>query len=99
MIRHGDVLVAPTTDVPSALRRQPSPVLAWGEVTGHSHRIAESGAAELWRGSRDELFLHVTAARATLVHEEHRPIVLQQGWYRVWFQREYSPRAVRRVLD
>lgn len=99
MYRHGDVLVMPITTSPTNLQPLPSQILAWGEITGHSHRIAERGAAELYRRDADTLFLHITAPQATLVHEEHKPIVLQQGWYRVWFQREYSPQAIRRVVD
>jgi len=34
-----------------------------------------------------------------VVHEEHGPISLEPGTYRVWIQREYSPEAIRRVLD
>jgi hypothetical protein len=33
------------------------------------------------------------------VHEEHRPIELPIGVYRVWQQREYTPTAIRTVLD
>lgn len=98
MYRHGDVLVAPIAELPTHTQKQPSLVLAWGEITGHSHRIAESGAAEVLRAN-GEMFLHVIAPHATLIHEEHKPIVLPQGFYRVWFQREYSPQAIRRVVD
>ncbi len=98
MYRHGDVLIAATEALPQSAKRRPTQTIAWGEVTGHSHRIAEPGAAEVWE-SGGALFLRVTTPRATLVHEEHRPIVLAQGLYRVWFQREYTPQAIRRVVD
>jgi hypothetical protein len=90
LYRHGDVLISRVPSLP----RQPRPLagvtLALGEVTGHSHRIAEPGAARMWEagGSR---FLEVTAQSATLVHEEHRAMSLPQGLYRVWMQREYAP--------
>jgi hypothetical protein len=35
----------------------------------------------------------------TVVHEEHRPITLTSGYYRVWRQREYSPEEIRVVRD
>jgi hypothetical protein len=73
-------------------------VLAYGEITGHSHRVQEPRAAELWeRGGT--LFLKVVADHATIVHEEHKPIVLARGLYRVWMQREYTPQAIRRIAD
>jgi hypothetical protein len=99
MYRHGDVLLVSIDNPPTQLKPRPSQILAWGEITGHSHRIAERGAAEVYERNADTLFVHITAPQATLVHEEHKPIVLQQGWYRVWFQREYSPQAIRRVVD
>ena len=67
-------------------------------MTGHAHRIAEAGSAELLQlGS--EVFLCVIAPTATLVHEEHGPITLPRGDYRVWRQREYAPREIRIVRD
>ena len=98
MWRHGDVLIAGVEEIPAGARRQPAAVLAYGEITGHSHRIAEPGAAQVWSHPAG-LYLRVVAATATLVHEEHRPIVLPRGTYRVWQQREYTPQAVRRVVD
>jgi hypothetical protein len=73
-------------------------VLAYGEVTGHSHRVQEPRAAEMWEHG-GSLFLRVVADQATIVHEEHKPIVLARGVYRVWMQREYTPQAIRRIVD
>jgi hypothetical protein len=35
----------------------------------------------------------------TIIHEEHSPIPLARGFYRVWRQREYSPQEIRVVRD
>jgi hypothetical protein len=96
--RHGDVLVAQAIELPKDAKLQSHLILAKGEVTGHAHRIAEPHAAQLWEFA-GALFLKVIAEKATLVHEEHNPIVLPQGTYRVWMQREYSPAEIRRVVD
>jgi hypothetical protein len=96
--RHGDVLIAATNAIPAGAKPQPQLILAKGEVTGHMHRIAEPEAGLLWE-LNGTLFLEITAAKATLVHEEHKPIVLSQGFYRVWIQREYTPTQIRRVVD
>jgi hypothetical protein len=98
LYRHGDVLVAVVTELPPQANKCLHLTLAEGELTGHSHRIAEPGVAELWE-VRGERYLRVTADRATLVHEEHGPITLAQGVYRVWRQREYSPQEIRIVRD
>jgi hypothetical protein len=98
MWRHGDVLIQRCRSVPSSARKLPHVVLAKGEITGHAHRIAERDAASLWQQD-DELYLQVTASKATVVHEEHGPIELNAGSYRVWIQREYTPQEIRRVID
>lgn len=98
MYRHGDVLLAGADEIPSGAKRLMHLTLAEGELTGHSHRIAERDAATLFEFNR-ELFLQVTADRATLVHQEHGPIELPRGAYRVWRQREYSPKEIVTVRD
>jgi hypothetical protein len=96
--RHGDVLIAAVKALPVGAQRRPSPVLVWGELTGHSHRVADPDTAEVWAAA-GTLYLYVREKSATVVHEEHKPITLPHGVYRVWTQREYTPQAVRRVVD
>ena len=98
LYRHGDVLIAPVAALPAGARPRTGLVLAHGEDTGHSHRIREFGAASLYVYGK-ELYLLVSAPTATVVHEEHRPIELPVGVYRVWQQREYTPSAIRTVVD
>lgn len=98
LYRHGDVLVQRVTELPSDAQKRNHLTLAEGEITGHSHRVAEYEAAELYeyRGTR---YLLVKSDQATLIHEEHGPIQLTAGVYRVWQQREYSPQEIRTVRD
>jgi len=98
MWRHGDIMIAAVESVPEAAHVLPTVTLALGEVTGHSHRIEDPRAAEMleFRGVR---YLRVTAESARLIHEEHHTIVLPRGTYTVWHQREYTPGAIRRVID
>lgn len=98
MWRHGDVLIAPAPFIPHDAKPRPNVVLAYGEVTGHSHRVKEHDAADVWEHG-GMLFLRVTADEATIFHEEHKPVVLRRGIYRVWMQREYTPEAIRRIVD
>jgi hypothetical protein len=98
MWRHGDVLVAVAENIPEGAKPRPGATLAYGEITGHSHRIAEPNAVELF-DHQGTMFMRVVAPQATLVHEEHQPIVFPQGTYRVWMQREYTPGSIRRVID
>jgi len=98
MWRHGDVLLAAIPMLPDGARRRPGTVVASGELTGHHHRFQESDAVELWEHA-GQLFVTITAAAATLVHEEHRALTIPHGVYRVWMQREYTPQAIRQVMD
>ena len=102
MWRHGDVFIAAIKSLPDGIRKRPQPVLAYGELTGHSHRIADPDTAEMYEAGDGSLFLDVTAESATVIHQEHKPIALPRGYYRVWQQREYAPRELnlfRTVAD
>lgn len=97
-LRQGDVWVESTTGpIPTDAVRQERCILAYSEVTGHCHQVT-SGAA---------LFVTVYGARmldvfddyAIVEHEEHGPVVIPRGRYRARIQREYSPEAIRDVLD
>jgi hypothetical protein len=98
LFRHGDVMVMEVEAIPPEAKRRNHLVLAHGEVTGHSHRIAERGAAEVYELG-GETFLRVTKEPATLIHDEHASISLPLGSYRFWKQREYSPEAIREIKD
>lgn len=98
MYRHGDILVAVVSEIPSGARKLQHLVLAEGELTGHSHRIAGADDAVLYKTGA-EMYLRVTARAATLIHQEHGPIELPQGNYRVWRQREYAPQEIRTIRD
>ena len=109
--RQGDVFLQQMAAMPSgATEIKPDGgdvVLAYGEVTGHKHRIRafmDTGAlpARLFDVG-DMRFLDVMETTA-LVHEEHAPVSLEPGIYRVskhgiGTQREYSPEAIRSVAD
>jgi hypothetical protein len=93
--RQGDVIIIPTKELKGEQLKHLT--LAEGEVTGHSHQISD-GVAALFKFD-DEMYLKVTSERATLSHEEHGPIELLQGDYKVIIQREYSPDGWKYVAD
>ncbi|MFE1783511.1 hypothetical protein ACFW9F_13180 [Streptomyces sp. NPDC059506] len=108
MYRQGDVLIVPVTgeQLPEGagdLPQQPRDprgrlVLALGEVTGHAHAVVGPGALRREPGPFGAAWLHLPDG-GRVVHEEHAPIPLPKGWYRVVRQREYTPGAVRVVAD
>lgn len=91
-------MIAATGSIPPDAKKRMTTVLVHGEITGHSHRIAVADTAELWERN-GAIFVNVVAEMATVIHEEHKPITLPRGIYRVWQQREYTPQAIRRVVD
>lgn len=102
MVRQGDVALVAVTEIPADARpvardAQNRVVLAYGEATGHAHALHDS-SVEMLLAANADVFLRVTAP-ATLRHEEHHAIEIPAGQYRVVRQREYSPAAVRAVVD
>ena len=98
LYRHGDVLIKRVANLPLGSQKRPGNILAHGEVTGHSHRIRQAEAMQLWE-QNNTMFLEVIGEKATLVHEEHRPLELTKGIYQVWRQREYRPDRYVEVED
>ena len=98
MWRHGDVFIESFDQIPKKAKRLPHTILAKGELTGHSHRAEGANNAVLYQFG-DEQFLEVTVDSVNIVHQEHDPITLDHGIYRVWIQREYTPEEIRRVID
>lgn len=96
--RQGDVFIVSIDRLPAGRAESHGPVLAKGEITGHSHRIQENqGATASLIGG--QLFLEVAADQVTLLHDEHLPIVIPRGTYEIRIQREYAPAEIRRVVD
>ena len=106
MYRQGDVLVVPigegdlpTEAIPAPRDRSGRLILARGEATGHAHVVTGEGLRLLCLpDDLESMFLHVQGY-GRLGHEEHAPIALPAGYYRVVRQRVYVPGAVRPVLD
>ncbi len=103
--RQGDVLLVAVDGLPAAARKRPRRgriILATGEATGHAHAIVEPDAEEFRVGG--ERFVLVRS-RAQLIHEEHTPIDVPAGTYRVVIQREFDPASTasrtawRRIAD
>lgn len=94
-VRHGDVLLLRTGDVPAdhSDREPLTAIVARGEATGHAHRVRGNGIA--LRGDR-----LLVPEETEITHEEHRALVLVPGEYRVIHQVEITAVGLRRrVLD
>lgn len=105
--RQGDVLLMPCPKIPARAHQEPPEdgrvVLARGETTGHSHTIAADRVTyfrEDGSGSGGGYIRVDGSTPVDLLHEEHAPLTIPPGNYRVVRQREYQPQArPRTVID
>jgi len=102
----GDILIERVADAPATGRivqsvNHGSIVIAEGEATGHRHRMV--GELTLYRDDAlareipSGLYVghvQVHGATARLEHEEHSPLTLPQGTYRIRRQRHLEPTDV-----
>ena len=96
MIRHGDVQVFKVEEIPAEAKLLDGrKELAYGEVTGHAHRV---DLGELFETKNGDLYLKVDRL-ANLTHEEHKTITLEPGNYRVCVKRQYTPDGWDNVRD
>lgn len=103
--RQGDVLLVQVSEIPAdatPCNVDGDVILAYGEVTGHAHRLAEGSVKPLakggvWSASAERFIQALDGAKLT--HEEHGTIPIPAGNYKVVQQREYSPEAIRNVAD
>jgi hypothetical protein len=97
LYRQGDVLIQDIKSIPAKAARLPHGTLAHGELTGHSHHVADLKTVELFE-HEGTLYLRVKS-EATILHQEHGPVTVPPGTYKVWRQREYSPKEIRVIRD
>ena len=97
--RQGDVLFKEVKSIPEGGKVRKSGHILEGEATGHIHRVAELDQAEVLEVGETGLFLSVSSAGVSIVHEDHHTLELPPGNFEIVRQREYSPEAIRNVQD
>lgn len=88
--RQGDILIEAVDALPEGARAtEKNPVFAYGEVTGHCHRL-DTDLFERW--DHDGIAYMKADVDAAIKHEEHGEIPLKSGvFYRVSRQRQFDP--------
>ncbi len=113
--RHGDVTIQKLDNIPDRFKEFKSLdtkkiILALGEVTGHSHRIIPIDDSEIAvfsnteakpSGEEDEILFQIKKGRGLLIHEEHAPIILEEGIHYRAMKKQFNPftNAVENVRD
>ncbi len=103
--QQGDILLQQIERLPADAVRQAHRgrlILARGEKTGHSHAV-HSDKAALWSLTRDgvtELYLEAQEP-VVIVHDEHKPLPVPAGIYRVGRVKEYDHISAmeRQIVD
>lgn len=105
-VRQGDVLLHPIAKMPNGATVHPTEdnrvVLAHGEVTGHSHDVADASAAVLYDATEFDgtAVLDVTTD-TVIVHQEHDQVPLYaKSLYEVRRAEEWTDNdEPRQVVD
>lgn len=107
MYRQGDVSLHPVAALPTTAQKVKDPVLAYGEATGHQHRVVGDQVCVFADGDGQK-FVEVGDSGARLVHDFaggsgvtaetearekdlHVAQELKPGLYAVKIEREYDP--------
>jgi hypothetical protein len=99
MYRQGDVLFRRIAALPEGSRKvRKNGHILEGEKTGHIHRVRELDRADVLE-INEGLYLNVTEAGVSIVHEDHKTLELPPGDFEIVRQREYSPEEIRNVAD
>lgn len=93
--RQGDIFFEEIDSLPKNVKRKKDNILAYGEVTGHAHRITTSlDNVDSYIDENGDIYLQSNDGEIVVDHEEHGAITLPSGtMFRVSRQREYDPHA------
>lgn len=96
--QHGDVTIKPVKSAPKGARRRQGNTLMEGETTGHTHKVTEGEFDLVTKGG---VLYFVARTPCVVTHEEHKPIAVPQGTYKVGRVREYDffQKEIRLVKD
>jgi len=101
--RHGDMLLFRMSVAPKGAKSRNTNklVVGLGESSGHKHVIRPIGTAEIIEFSDNEndldnaiadlISFQIKGGNAVILHEEHGPILLEEGFYTRNNQVEYNP--------
>jgi len=105
MWQQGDVIGIAVSKIPESAKAVKATsrglVLAEGEVTGHFHGIAQAPEVDLLKDTDGTLYLSIREGKATLRHQEHGPIQIPVGKYKIGGVVEIDPfeNEIRQVAD
>jgi hypothetical protein len=97
--RQGDIFFKSVAAVPKGLKPYKNNILAYGEVTGHSHKIMTPAIADMesFVDENGDIYVMSPLDEIKVGHDEHTEITIPANtWVCVSRQREYDPLAANR---
>lgn len=96
-IRQGDLDIFKISEMPKSIKSFSKGVVAHGE-SGNTHKLNLD--VEVFEDDKGVKYFNLPK-EAVLNHEQHKPITLEQGMYKVIIETERDPytRALRAVRD
>jgi len=88
IVRQGDIKLERIESIPKGAKILKDKILAYGEITGHTHRFKEPKNIERYEFG-ENTYLRVYAD-TPLIHEEHNTLIIPVGDYKQEQEREYS---------
>lgn len=89
LFQQGDVLIETFEEELVRTTEVSDHILAHGEVTGHYHKIFGDGIS-LWNTSDSNVMVLDCPEESILRHQEHKPVKIPVGRYKVRKVREYD---------
>lgn len=100
--RHGDVVIEEVTEIPKNVTKSEDNTLAYGEVTGHGHRMGNTAMVYIPQNDPDPTvrFFEVKREQFGLLrHEEHTELKFPPGKYRSFVKRQWNTDSEEKVVD
>lgn len=102
--RQGDIFfkTIKKEDLPTNLKKRENNILAYGEVTGHSHKIMSPSISEMqsFVDENGDIYVLSEHEDIRIGHDEHDVIVLPKNeWVCVSRQREFDPLSVAKEKE
>lgn len=99
----GDIVFAPYKgELEGTLEKHNGRItVGWGEVTGHSHVLTVERPQDMEIVKVSDGFILRLKGEGTVTHNEHKPIKLKPGNYRIGNEREmdWFSMVPRKVVD
>lgn len=100
--RHGDVLIKEIDKLPSNLAKKKDTIVAYGEATGHNHKLVELelGTLEVYQSKDGKIYFTATQP-VNISHQEHKTITIEPGSFIIDIERERDPflEQIKQVID